>query len=153
MTRLPLNVMEGKQLPTLSQANMKGRYFQSPAVEVFFIARISFFFFFIIIFVKKKFSICQVILYCANLQTITSHADGNQNLDLNLGIAPPVTSDSLKVNSNMGGFYFQGGWDGVSTDRAPKVPLKSMWIFLRPKWYSVFVLESFDYLSTIYLMS
>jgi hypothetical protein len=28
-----------------------------------------------------------------------------------------------------------------------------MWIFLRPKWYSVFVLESFDYLSTIYLMS
>jgi len=94
-----------------------------------------------------------VILYCANLQTITSHTDGNQNLDLNLGIAPPVTSDSLKVNSNMGGFYFQGGWDGVSTDRAPKVPLKSMWIFLRPKWYSVFVLESFDYLSTIYLMS
>ena len=151
MTRLPLNVMEGKQLRTLSQANMKGRYFQSPAVEVFFIARISSLFF--IIFVKKKFSIFQVILYCANLQTITSHTDGNQNLDLKLGIAPPDASDSLKVNSNMGGFYFHGGWDGVSTDRAPKVPLKSMWIFLRPKWYSVFVLESFDYISTIYLMS
>ncbi|KAF9664993.1 hypothetical protein SADUNF_Sadunf16G0076000 [Salix dunnii] len=46
--------------------------------------------------------------------------DGNQNLDLNLGIAPPDTSDSLKVNSNTGGFYFHSGWDGVSTDRAPK---------------------------------
>ncbi|KAJ6864870.1 hypothetical protein NC651_035439 [Populus alba x Populus x berolinensis] len=49
-----------------------------------------------------------------------SSGDGNQNLDLNLGIAPPDTSDSLRVNSNMGGFYFHGGWDGVSTDRAPK---------------------------------
>ncbi|KAJ6300153.1 hypothetical protein OIU76_021029 [Salix suchowensis] len=46
--------------------------------------------------------------------------DGNQNLDLNLGIAPPDTSDILKVNSNVGGFYFHSGWDGVSTDRAPK---------------------------------
>ncbi|KAG6744071.1 hypothetical protein POTOM_052780 [Populus tomentosa] len=49
-----------------------------------------------------------------------SSGDGNQNLDLNLGIAPPDTSDSLKVNSNMGGFYFHSGWDGVSADRAPK---------------------------------
>ncbi|KAJ6425512.1 hypothetical protein OIU84_026150 [Salix udensis] len=46
--------------------------------------------------------------------------DGNQNLDLNLGIAPPDTSNILKVNSNVGGFYFRSGWDGVSTDRAPK---------------------------------
>jgi AP2-like factor (euAP2 lineage) len=65
--------------------------------------------------------------------TITFHADGNQNLDLNLGIAPPDTSDGLKVNSNMGGFYFQSGWDGLSIDRAPKVTVKSMLVFLRPK--------------------
>ncbi|KAJ6756000.1 AP2-LIKE ETHYLENE-RESPONSIVE TRANSCRIPTION FACTOR [Salix purpurea] len=49
-----------------------------------------------------------------------TYTDGNQNLDLNLGIAPPDTSDILKVNSNVGGFYFHSGWDGVSTDRAPK---------------------------------
>ncbi|XP_011004150.1 PREDICTED: ethylene-responsive transcription factor RAP2-7-like isoform X2 [Populus euphratica] len=47
--------------------------------------------------------------------------DGKQNLDLNLGIAPPDTSDALMVNSNMGGFYFQSDWDGLSTDRAPKI--------------------------------
>ncbi|KAG6771927.1 hypothetical protein D5086_012918 [Populus alba] len=50
-----------------------------------------------------------------------NNGDGNQNLDLNLGIAPPDTSDGLKVNSNMGGFYFQSDWDGLSIDRAPKI--------------------------------
>lgn len=86
-----------------------------------------------------------------NLQTVTSHTDGNQNLDLNLGIAPPDTSDSLKVNSNVGCFYFHSGWDGVSTDRAPKVPLKSMLTFLRKKWESVCLFLK-AYLSMIYLM-
>ncbi|KAH8505579.1 hypothetical protein H0E87_012707 [Populus deltoides] len=62
-----------------------------------------------------------------------NNGDGNQNLDLNLGIAPPDTSDGLKANSNMGGFYFQSDWDGLSTDRAPKVTVKSMLVFLRPK--------------------
>ncbi|KAH8505581.1 hypothetical protein H0E87_012709 [Populus deltoides] len=80
MTRLPLNAMEGKQLPTLSQARMKERYFLSLTMET-----------------------------------------ANKNLDLNLGIAPPDTSDGLKANSNMGGFYFQSDWDGLSTDRAPKI--------------------------------
>ncbi|KAJ6407382.1 hypothetical protein OIU84_010812 [Salix udensis] len=49
------------------------------------------------------------------------NGDGDQNLDLNLGIAPPDTSDGPKVNSNMGGFYFQSGWDDISFDRAPKI--------------------------------
>ncbi|KAJ6993445.1 APETALA2-like protein 3 isoform X1 [Populus alba x Populus x berolinensis] len=62
-----------------------------------------------------------------------NNGDGNQNLDLNLGIAPPDTSDGLKVNSNMGGFYFQSDWDGLSIDRAPKVTVKSMLVFLRPQ--------------------
>ncbi|KAJ6407380.1 hypothetical protein OIU84_010812 [Salix udensis] len=61
------------------------------------------------------------------------NGDGDQNLDLNLGIAPPDTSDGPKVNSNMGGFYFQSGWDDISFDRAPKVTVKSMLVFLRPK--------------------
>uniref|UniRef100_A0A6N2LAA8 AP2/ERF domain-containing protein n=1 Tax=Salix viminalis TaxID=40686 RepID=A0A6N2LAA8_SALVM len=49
------------------------------------------------------------------------NGDGDQNLDLNLGIAPPDTSDGPKVDSNMGGFYFQSGWDDISFDRAPKI--------------------------------
>ncbi|KAJ6330895.1 hypothetical protein OIU76_009483 [Salix suchowensis] len=49
------------------------------------------------------------------------NGDNDQNLDLNLGIAPPDTSDGPKVASNMGGFYFQSGWDDISFDRAPKI--------------------------------
>lgn len=43
MTRLPLNVMEGKQSPTLNQAHMRGRLiWLRPKMEVLFVVKNSF---------------------------------------------------------------------------------------------------------------
>ncbi|XP_065856582.1 APETALA2-like protein 3 [Euphorbia lathyris] len=50
-----------------------------------------------------------------------NNGDDIQNLDLNLGIAPPETSYSQKMNLDMGGFHYQNSWDGRSIDRGPMI--------------------------------
>ncbi|KDP29065.1 hypothetical protein JCGZ_16454 [Jatropha curcas] len=50
-----------------------------------------------------------------------NNGDGNQNLDLNLGIAPPDISESQKINREMDTFHFQSSWDGRSIDRGPLI--------------------------------
>ena len=47
--------------------------------------------------------------------------DMNQGLDLNLGIAPPYTSDPQKENDNSSNFAFQRGWDGLPVERGARV--------------------------------
>ncbi|KAJ8754042.1 hypothetical protein K2173_001940 [Erythroxylum novogranatense] len=43
-----------------------------------------------------------------------SNSDGIQNLDLNLGIAPPDVYDGSKLNSNIEAFSLENGWVDVS---------------------------------------
>ncbi|WCJ34866.1 Integrase-type DNA-binding superfamily protein [Euphorbia peplus] len=50
-----------------------------------------------------------------------NNGDEIQNLDLNLGIAPPETSCNQKMNIDMGGFQYQNSWDGRSIDRGPMI--------------------------------
>ncbi|XP_021289836.1 ethylene-responsive transcription factor RAP2-7-like isoform X2 [Herrania umbratica] len=45
----------------------------------------------------------------------------NQGLDLNLGIAPPYTSDPLKENNNSDNFAFQRGWDGLPVETGARI--------------------------------
>ncbi|XWS43640.1 hypothetical protein CRYUN_Cryun16bG0121000 [Craigia yunnanensis] len=45
----------------------------------------------------------------------------NQGLDLNLGIAPPYTSDPQKENDNSSNFAFPRGWDGLPVDRGARI--------------------------------
>ncbi|KAJ9181629.1 hypothetical protein P3X46_009741 [Hevea brasiliensis] len=47
--------------------------------------------------------------------------DDNQNLDLNLGIAPPDLSHSQKINRDTDVFHFQSNCDGRSVDRGPTI--------------------------------
>ncbi|WCJ34592.1 Integrase-type DNA-binding superfamily protein [Euphorbia peplus] len=50
-----------------------------------------------------------------------NNGDEIQNLDLNLGIAPPEASCNQKMNIDMGGFQYQNSWDGRSIDRGPMI--------------------------------
>ncbi|XP_057999532.1 APETALA2-like protein 1 isoform X4 [Hevea brasiliensis] len=54
-----------------------------------------------------------------------NNGDGNQNLDLNLGIAPPDLSDGQKINRDTDGFHIQNCWDGRSIGKGPMVILNS----------------------------
>ena len=65
--------------------------------------------------VYKQF-LHQCTVNCRSLVT-----DQNQALDLNLGIAPPYTSDPKKENDNSRNFTFQRGWDGLPLESGARV--------------------------------
>ncbi|XP_038701500.1 APETALA2-like protein 3 isoform X2 [Tripterygium wilfordii] len=66
---------------------------------------------------------------CNGREAVTNFEPGtydgvdNQNLDLNLGIAPPRMEDGLNRAKNMGRPCFQHGWDGMAIDKGEKIGL------------------------------
>ncbi|OAY41174.1 APETALA2-like protein 3 isoform X1 [Manihot esculenta] len=50
-----------------------------------------------------------------------NNGDGNQSLDLNLGIAPPDISDGQKLNRDADGFHFRSSWCDRSIDGRPMI--------------------------------
>ncbi|XP_043815570.1 APETALA2-like protein 3 isoform X2 [Manihot esculenta] len=50
-----------------------------------------------------------------------NNGDGNQSLDLNLGIAPPDISDGQKLNRDTDGFHFRSSWCDRSIDGRPMI--------------------------------
>ncbi|XP_048226161.1 ethylene-responsive transcription factor RAP2-7 isoform X2 [Ricinus communis] len=59
--------------------------------------------------------------YEGEIMSEVNNADGNQNLDLNLGIAPPDTSGTQKINIETSGFPYQSSWDGRPNDRGQMI--------------------------------
>ncbi|XWS66944.1 hypothetical protein CRYUN_Cryun05aG0243800 [Craigia yunnanensis] len=59
--------------------------------------------------------------YEEELISESKNGDQNQGLDLNLGIAPPYTSDPQKENDNSRNFAFQRGWDGLPVERGARI--------------------------------
>lgn len=54
------------------------------------------------------------------------YADSKQNLDLNLGIAPPANSDIQMMNMHLNGsdLEVQPSWDDMPVDKSAMVRLK-----------------------------
>ncbi|XP_022743368.1 ethylene-responsive transcription factor RAP2-7-like isoform X2 [Durio zibethinus] len=59
--------------------------------------------------------------YEGELISESENGDQNQGLDLNLGIAPPFTSDPQRVNDNSRNFAFQHVWDGLPLERGARI--------------------------------
>ncbi|XVF07982.1 hypothetical protein REPUB_Repub06bG0186000 [Reevesia pubescens] len=59
--------------------------------------------------------------YEGELISESENADRNQGLDLNLGIAPPYTSDPQKENDNSSNFVFQRCWDSLPLERRARI--------------------------------
>ncbi|KAK6231540.1 hypothetical protein QUC31_011186 [Theobroma cacao] len=59
--------------------------------------------------------------YEGELISESDNGDRNQGLDLNLGIAPPYTSDPQKENNNSDNFAIQRGWDGLPVETGARI--------------------------------
>lgn len=59
---------------------------------------------------------------------MTLYSDSKQNLNLNLGIAPPSNSEGQMVNihHNGSGLQVQHSWDGIPVDKSAMVRLRNV---------------------------
>lgn len=51
-----------------------------------------------------------------NCQLLVSYTEGDSEVDLNLGIAPPKSNDGRKDENNWSKFLFQNGWNNMPND-------------------------------------
>ncbi|KAK1562943.1 hypothetical protein Q3G72_019658 [Acer saccharum] len=61
------------------------------------------------------------ITYEEDIISEADNADGDRNLDLNLGIAPPHMSNGLKKMDNLSGFQSENGWNDMLVNMGTKM--------------------------------